>query len=65
VATGWTALALLWAALVFSLRLRWRRVYWLAVLFPPLWSYVAIFRLDNVARRSSLRRTDPTAVTPV
>ena len=47
VATGWTALALLWAALVFSLRLRWRRVYWLAVLFPPLWSYVAIYRLDN------------------
>jgi signal transduction histidine kinase len=47
VATGWAALALLWAALVFSLHLRWRAGYWLAVLFPPLWSYVAIYRLDN------------------
>jgi signal transduction histidine kinase len=47
VATGWTALALLWAALVFSLHLRWRPPYWLAVLFPPLWSYVAIYELDN------------------
>ena len=45
--TGWTALVLLWAALVFSLHPRWRRAYWLAVLFPPLWSYVAIYRLDN------------------
>ncbi len=47
VATGWTALALLWAALVFALHLRWRRAYWLAVLFPPVWSYVAIYRLEN------------------
>lgn len=47
VATGWTALALLWAALVFSLGLRWRRVYALAALFPPLWSYVAIYRLND------------------
>jgi len=47
VLTGWTALAFLWAALAFSQRLRWRRVYWLLVLFPPLWSYIAIYRLDN------------------
>ncbi len=47
VITGWTALALLWAALVFSQGLRWRPWYWALVLFPPLWSYVAIYRLDN------------------
>ncbi len=47
VATGWTALALLWAALLFSLHRPWRQRYWVAVLFPPLWSYVAIYRLDN------------------
>jgi signal transduction histidine kinase len=47
VITGWTALALLWAALVFSQGLRWRHWYWALVLFPPLWSYVAIYRLDN------------------
>jgi signal transduction histidine kinase len=45
--TGWTALAFLWSALVFSQRLEWRRVYWVLVLFPPLWSYIAIYRLDN------------------
>jgi signal transduction histidine kinase len=47
VATGWTALALLWAALVFSQQLGWRARYLLLVLFPPLWSYVAIYRMDN------------------
>jgi signal transduction histidine kinase len=47
VATGWAALALLWAALVFSLRLTWRPAYWFVVLFPPVWSYIAIYRLDN------------------
>lgn len=47
VLTGWTALALLWAALAFSQRLDWRHRYWLLVLFPPAWSYVAIYRLDN------------------
>ncbi|HEX3276857.1 MAG TPA: ATP-binding protein [Gemmatimonadales bacterium] len=47
VATGWTALALLYAALVFSLRVRWRWRYLAVVLFPPLWSYVAIYRLDH------------------
>lgn len=47
VITGWTALALLWAALVFSQQLRWRPGYLALVLFPPLWSYVAIYRLDS------------------
>jgi signal transduction histidine kinase len=47
VATGWTALALLWAALVFSRQLGWRPRYLALVLFPPLWSYVAIYRMDN------------------
>ncbi|HET8623597.1 MAG TPA: GAF domain-containing sensor histidine kinase [Gemmatimonadales bacterium] len=47
VVTGWTALALLGAALVFSrgFRLRWRHLP--LALFPPLWSYVAIYRIDD------------------
>ena len=47
VVTGWTALALLYAALVFSRGLRWRRWYLALVLFPPAWAYVAIYRLDH------------------
>jgi signal transduction histidine kinase len=47
VVTGWTALALLYAALVFSRGLRWRRWYIALVLFPAVWSYVAIYRLDH------------------
>lgn len=47
VITGWTALGILWAALVFSRQTRWRTRYLLALLFPPLWSYVAIYRLDQ------------------
>lgn len=47
VVTGWTALALLWAALVFSRQLVFRPVYLLALLFPSGWSYVAIYLLDN------------------
>jgi signal transduction histidine kinase len=47
VVTGWTALALLYAALVFSQRIRWRGWYLAVVLFPPVWSYVAIYRLDH------------------
>jgi signal transduction histidine kinase len=47
VVTGWTALALLWAALVFSQQLRWRPAYGVVVFFPVAWSYVAIYRLDN------------------
>ena len=47
VVTGWTALALLYAALVFSQQSRWRRWYLAVVLFPPVWSYIAIYRLDH------------------
>ena len=47
VITGWTALALLWAALVFSRQVRWRPTYLLAALFPLLWAYIAIYQLDN------------------
>jgi signal transduction histidine kinase len=47
VVTGWTALALLYAALVFSQQVRWRRWYLALVLFPPLWSYVAIYQLKH------------------
>jgi len=45
--TGWTALALLWAALVFSRQLTWRWRYLPVVLFPPLWSFVAVYVLQN------------------
>ena len=47
VATGWTALAFLWAALVFSRQETWRPAYLLFLLFPPVWSWVTIFRLDD------------------
>lgn len=47
VVTGWTALALLWSALTFSRRVALRPAYLLALLFPPAWSYIAIYRLDN------------------
>ncbi len=49
VVTGWTALAILAAALVFSRGLRWRWTYLPLALFPPLWSYVAIYRIDHFA----------------
>ncbi|MEJ2202555.1 MAG: GAF domain-containing sensor histidine kinase [Gemmatimonadota bacterium] len=47
VTTGWAAVAILWAALVFSRGPMWRRWYGLVVLFPPVWSFIAIYRLDN------------------
>jgi len=47
VLTGWTALALLAAALAFSQQLAWRRWHIALVLFPPVWSYIAIYRLEN------------------
>ncbi len=47
VTTGWTALALLWAALVFSQRIPWRRAYVAVGLFPLVWSYVAIYAMDS------------------
>ncbi|MEX2466575.1 MAG: GAF domain-containing sensor histidine kinase [Gemmatimonadota bacterium] len=47
VTTGWTALALLWAALVFSQNLEWRRGYLWLVALPVAWAYVAIYVLDS------------------
>jgi len=47
VTTGWTALALLWAALVFSQNLEWNRRYLGFVALPVAWSYVAIYVLDS------------------
>src|SRR5215210_4630590 len=47
VVNGWTALALLYAALVFSQQVRWRSWYLALVLFPPIWSYLAIYRLKH------------------
>jgi len=47
VTTGWTALALLWAALVFSQRTAWRNAYLGVALLPVLWSYVAIYAMDS------------------
>ncbi|MDZ7780076.1 MAG: GAF domain-containing sensor histidine kinase [Gemmatimonadota bacterium] len=47
VTTGWTALALLWAALVFSQNLEWKPRYLAWVVLPVAWSYVAIYVLDS------------------
>ena len=47
VVTGWTALALLWAAVMSSRATRWRKVYALAFAFPIIWSYIAVYRLEN------------------
>ncbi|MEO8200595.1 MAG: ATP-binding protein [Gemmatimonadota bacterium] len=47
VATGWTALAILGAALLFSNPRALGRWYFLLLVFPPIWSYIAIYRLDN------------------
>jgi signal transduction histidine kinase len=47
VLTGWTALALLWSALLFSQERPWRRWYFAVVFFPPVWSYFAIYELRN------------------
>jgi len=49
VTTGWTALALLWAALVFSQRVAWKPRYVWVVLVPLAWSVVAIYVLDSFA----------------
>ena len=47
VTTGWTALALLWSAVVFLRQPKARPIYLLLALFPALWSYVAIYQLDH------------------
>lgn len=49
VLTGWTALAILWAAIQFS-RPRPpspRSWHLLALAFPPAWSYVAIYQMES------------------
>jgi signal transduction histidine kinase len=48
VATGWVALAILWAALVFSRDLRWRWRYATVALFPLAWAGVAVNRIDRI-----------------
>ncbi|HEX7939280.1 MAG TPA: sensor histidine kinase, partial [Gemmatimonadaceae bacterium] len=47
VLTGLTALVLLWAALVYTRSVQWRPRYAAAVLFPIVWSYVAIYQLES------------------
>ena len=47
VATGWVALTILWAALVFSRGATWRPWYAVLALFPLLWAWVAIHALDR------------------
>lgn len=47
VTTGWTALVLLWAAIVFLRQPPAKPQYLLLALFPPLWSFVAIYNLDS------------------
>lgn len=46
VTTGWTAIVLLWASMVFLRQPRTKPFYLLVALFPPLWSYIAIYQLD-------------------
>ena len=47
VATGWTALALLWATLVFAQRLVWKRAYLAIAALPVVWSYVSVYLLEG------------------
>ncbi len=47
VLTGWTALGFLAAGLSFSRGLRWTPKLSLIALFPVVWSYIAIFTLEN------------------
>jgi signal transduction histidine kinase len=46
IATGWVALAILWAALVFSRDARWRSGYAILALFPPVWAWVVVHALS-------------------
>jgi signal transduction histidine kinase len=47
VVTGLTALALLWATLVFARQITWRWSYLALTVFPLGWSYIAIYQLEN------------------
>ena len=48
VVTGWSALGLLWAALVFTQRLRWRAAYAGVAAVPVVWAAVAVHGLGRV-----------------
>jgi signal transduction histidine kinase len=48
VITGWVALAILWAALVFHRNVRWRPWYAILPLFPTAWAFVAVRGLDQL-----------------
>jgi signal transduction histidine kinase len=47
VATGWVALAILWAALVFSRNAPWRSWYLVFAVVPFGWAWVAVNSLDR------------------
>jgi signal transduction histidine kinase len=47
VLTGWSALGFLAAGVSFSRGLRWHPSLALVALFPVVWSYIAIFALEN------------------
>ena len=47
VLTGWTALGFLAAGLSFARGLKWTPKLAFVALFPVVWSYIAIFALDN------------------
>ena len=48
-ATGFTALALLWAALQFSQNARWRPVYALLPGLALVWAWFSVFRMHDMA----------------
>jgi len=47
VATGWTSLLLLWAAVVFAWQPRWRRAYHVIIALPVIWAWIAIYRVRD------------------
>lgn len=47
VTASWTAAAFLWAALVFAQRTPWRPWYSLVVFAPVVWSFAAVYLLDD------------------
>jgi len=53
VAAGYSAVALLWAAIVFSRRPPGRWWYIPFVVLPPLWPYLAMYRFDSILLAST------------
>lgn len=47
VATGWTAILLLWAAVVFVWQPPWRHWYYVFIAGPVVWAYIAIYRVHD------------------